>query len=237
MPQNIEVSRQDGSVKQSKRKFDEKDLKWLADWAVAEFDRRKNSEERQEKVRHWKEIDRQIAMTPENKFKLMPNGEVDVSKAWMADMELPLQAQALEVLTADARRMQFPDSGPWFRAHAEMTDDYLEKINFKSIIHGDKSQVPSEVNQDNVDKLVEGFILSNFRQYDHVARFDQINAEAFKYGMGVARGRKEIKSVYTHETAGTRSENKKIPVIVPVSIKNTYLDDSKPSMHSSNVLS
>lgn len=236
MPQSIEVNRQDGSVKNKTRKFDEKDLKWLADWGVGEFERRKNSEDRKEKERHWKEIDRQIAMTPENKLKLKPDGSIDINKTWMAEMELPLQAQALEVLTADARRMQFPDSGPWFRAHAEMTDEYLQKINFKSIIHGDESQVPSEVNQDNVDKLVEGFLLSNFRQYDHVARFDQINAEAFKYGMGVARGRKEVKSIYTHEASGTRSEKKKIPVIVPVTIKNTYLDDAKPSMHSSNVL-
>jgi hypothetical protein len=236
MSQSIEVDRQDGSVKQSKRRFGGKELKWVADFVVAEHDRRKRSEDRTEKERHWKEIDRQIAMTPENKLKLLPNGEVDANKVWMAEMELPLQAQALEVLTADARRMMFPDSGPWFRAHSEVTDKYLEKINFKSIIHGDESQVPSEVNQDNVDKLVEGFVLSNLRQYDHTARFDQINAEAFKYGMGVARGRKEVKSVYTHEAMGTRSEKSYLPIIVPVSIKNILLDDAKPSMHSSTVL-
>src|SRR5690242_6834432 len=142
MPQSIEVNRLDGGVKDRKRRFDEKDLKWLADWIVGEIDRRKKADDRKEKERHWKEIDRQIAMTPENKFKLMPDGSFDVSKAWMAEMELPLQAQALEVLTADARRMQFPDNGPWFRAHAEVTDEYLRKADFKAIIHGDESQVP-----------------------------------------------------------------------------------------------
>jgi len=237
MSQSIEVSRLDGAIKQSKRRFGDRELKWVGDWLVEEFSRRKNAEERQEKERYWKEIDRQIAMTPENRLKLMPDGSIDSNKVWMSDMELPLQAQALEVLTSDARRMMFPDSGPWFRSHCEMTDDYLKKVNFKSIIHGDEMQVPSEINQDNADKLVEGFVLSNLRQYDHTARFDQINAEAFKYGMGIARGRKEIKSVYTHEAMGTRSEKRKIPVIVPVTIKNTYLDDAKPSMHSSTVLS
>jgi hypothetical protein len=66
-------------------------------------------------------------MVPDVSHKKLPNGQVDANKMWMAEMELPLQAQALEVLTADARRMMFPDSGPWFRAHAQVTDDYLSR--------------------------------------------------------------------------------------------------------------
>jgi hypothetical protein len=230
-----EVSRQDGSVKDARR-FDERDLKWLADYVVGEFDKRKNDEKRRERERQWKEIDRQIEMCPDIGFKKMPDGSVDTRKAWMAEMELPLQAQALEVLTSDARRLMFPDSGPWFRAHAEMTDDYLDKVNFKSLVHGDDNEVPSEINQDNADKLCEGFLNFLFRQYDHTTRFDIINAEAFKYGMGVGRGRLELKSIYINESRGVRKVNKKLPVLVPVSIKNVYPDDPKPSMHSSQVL-
>lgn len=235
MPEIKSVDRQDGEVRKH-RAFDERDWKYLADFVVAEFDKRKNSDKRKERERQWKEIDRQIEMRPDTNYKVKPDGSIDTTKMWMAEMELPLQAQALEVLTSDARRMMFPDSGPWFRGHAEMTDEYLNKVNFKGLVHGDENQVPSEINQDNCDKLAEGFLLHLFRQYDHTSRFDIINAESFKYGMGVARGRKELKSIYINETRGVRKVNKKLPVIVPVSIKNIYPDDPKPSMHSSQVL-
>lgn len=230
-----EVNRTDGSVKKHRR-FDDRDWKYLADFVVAEWDKRKNNEKRKDRERQWKEIDRQIEMKPDVPYKKMPDGSADSTKAWMAEMELPLQAQALEVLTSDARRMMFPDSGPWFRAHAEMTDDYLNKVNFKSLVLGDEMEVPSEINQDNADKLCEGFLLHIFRQYDHRSKFDIINAEAFKYGIGVARGRLERKSIYINESRGTLKQTQFLPVIVPASIKSVYPDDPKPSMHSSQVL-
>lgn len=228
-----EVNRQEGTLKTARR-FDERDWKYIADYIIDEFTRRKD--DRRDREKSWKEIDRQIAMEPETGYKILPDGTTDAKKKWMAEMELPLQAQALEVLTADARQMMFPDSGPWFRAHAEMTDDYLEKANFKSIILGDELQVPSEINQDNCDKLVEGFLTHIYRQYDHTSKFDIINAESFKYGMGVGRARMETKNVYINESRGVRKEKQRLPVIVPCSIKNLYLDSPKPSMHSSQML-
>lgn len=229
----VEVDRGDGAVKKHRR-FDDRDWKYLAEFVIQEWEKRKT--DRKDRELHWKEVDRQVAMEPEVSFKKLPDGTIDAKKAWMAEMELPLQAQALEVLTADARRMMFPDSGPWFRANVELTDEYLRNVNFASIIHGDEMQVPSEINQDNADKLAAGFLLHHFSQYDHSARFDMINAECFKYGMGVGRGRLEKKNVYIHEARGVRKDNKKIPIIAPCSVKNLYLDDPKPSMHSSQVL-
>src|SRR4029077_11982086 len=191
---------------------------------------------RRDKERHWTEIDRQIAMKPETEFKKLPDGSIDPKKAWLSEVELPLQAQALEVLADDASRMLFAGGESWYRAHAEVTDDYLEKVDFKSFVLGDKNFVPSTVNQDNADKLVEGFLNHYFRQYDHSSRFDIINAEAFKYGMGVGRGRLETKNVFINESRGVRTEKQMIPVIVPCSIKNLYLEETKPSLHSSTVL-
>src|SRR4029077_19032730 len=80
------------------------------------------------------------------------------------------------------------------------------------------------------------FLNHYFRQYDHSSRFDIINAEAFKYGMGVGRGRLETKNVFINESRGVRTEKQMIPVIVPCSIKNLYLEETKPSLHSSTVL-
>lgn len=218
----------------SKRRFDKRDFTYIAEYVIDEYERRKRN--RVDRERHWAEIDRQIAMQPDVAAKKMPDGSSDTKRMWMSEMELPLQAQALEVLTADARRMLFPDSGPWFSAHAQMTDRYLERIDFQSIILGDETEVPTQINQDNADKLVEGFLLHQFRQYDLAGRIDRVNAEAFKYGMGVARGRMQTKNVFIHEAKGTLKQNQRIPVLLPCSIKNLYLDDPMPSMHSAHVL-
>lgn len=236
MPDNSDIREvETGGPVRPKRRFDQRDWDYIAEYVIEEYERRKKA--RSDREKHWKEVDRQIAMEPDIGFKKLPNGEMDQNKLWMAEMELPLQAQALEVLTADARRMLFPDTGPWFRAHAEMTDEYLDRTDFSALVMGDELEVPSQINQDNADKLVEGFLLNIFRQYELETRYDKINAESFKYGMGVGRARMETKNVYIHEARGTvRREKKKIPVLVPVSIKNLYLDDPKPSMHSAQVL-
>lgn len=221
----------DGSIS-SKRKFDAGDWSYISEYVIDEYNKRKNK--RTDREKQWKEVDRQIAMEPDIAFKRGPDGKIDLDKMWMAEMELPLQAQALEVLTADARRMMFASS--WFRAHAELTDKYLGKVDFKAIIKGDEAEVPSAINQDNADKLVEGFLTHYFRQNDFFTRYDRINAEAFKYGMGVGRARMETKNVYIHEARGVVKETQKIPVLVPVSIKKLYLDEPLPSMHSAQVL-
>lgn len=221
-------------VIEKKRAFNRRDWQFIADFVIEEWSRRKRAREDREK--QWAEVDRQLRMEPEIAFKKMPDGRIDAKKAWMAEMELPLQAQALEVLTADARRLMFPDTGTWFRAHAEMTDDYLDEVDFSSIVLGDKAEVPSQIDQDNVDKLVEGFLLHTFRQYDIYTRMDRINTGAFKYGMGIGRACMETKNVYIHEARGVRKEKQKIPVIEPVCIKQLYLDDRKPTSHTSDVL-
>jgi hypothetical protein len=217
------------------RRFTARDWSYIAEYVIEEYERRKQL--RRDREKQWKEIDRQIAMEPNLAFKLTHDGKIDVKKRWMSEMELPLQAQALEVLTADARRMMFPTGGSFFSANAAVTDEYLRTVDFQSIIMGDENEVPSKINQDNANKLVEGFLLHQFRQYDHVQRFDKINAEAFKYGMGVGRGRLETMSVLLHEALGVRREMQRIPTLVPCSIKNHYLDDALPSTHSAHMLS
>ena len=230
-----EVDRTTADVKRARR-FDDRDWKWAADWIVEEYKRRETA--RQDKERAWKEIDRQVAMEPSVEFKRLPNGQIDAKKKWMAETELPLQAQALEVLTADSRRMMFDDKGDWFRAHAEVTDEYLRNVEGSGGIKilGDENYIPSKVNQFEADKLVAGFLLHYFRQYDHNSRFDIINAESFKYGIGVGRARLERKNVWITEARGVRTDRQRIPTIVPCSIKNIYLEEPKPTLHSATVL-
>lgn len=207
------------------------DFDGVVEQVCDEHGRRKR--ERQAKCldQQWDEIDRQIRMEPNRGFKKLPDGKVDRNKQWMSEVEPPLQAQALEILVADARRFMFP-SDPWFRAHAETTDAYLNRMDSASLVLGDENDVPSAFSQDNADKLVEGFLIHQMRQYDFFERFDRINAGAFCYGMGVGRMRMERKNAYIHEAKGTLRETQKLPVVCPGSIRNLYLDDPMPSMHT-----
>lgn len=215
----------------SNRRFDARDFDTIAEYVVDEYSARLGR--RTDLEKQWKEIDRQVRMEPEIAYKRMPNGSVDTNRNWMAEIELPLQAQALEVLTADGRRFMKPDEGLWFKANAETTDAYLEKVDFQSLILGDQTEVPSRINQDNANKLVEGFLESQFSQYDFWTRIDKINAEAFKYGCAAGRGRMETKNVFIDDGRGhTLKQSQRIPVLIPASLKSLYLDDAEPSIHS-----
>ena len=218
----------------SKRRFDQRDFNYIAEFVIEEHAKRQRERADTEKI--WADIDRQIAMEPNVAYKKLPGGKIDADKHWMSEVEMPLQAQALEVLKADARRLMFPDNGQFFRAHAALTDDYLKTVEFQSLVLGDQTEVPSLITQDNADKLVEGFLLHQLSEGDFPSRVDRINAEGFKYGMGVGRARMETKNVWIDEARGLRKETDKLPVLVPCSIKNLYLDDPMPSIHSSQVL-
>lgn len=198
-----------------------KDFPKIAEFITDEYSRRKRSRGDLEKI--WAEVDRQIAMTPDTTHKKLDNGLIDPNKKWMPETELPLQAQTLEVLCADARRMQL--SKVWFGAHSEMTDEYLERAEFEALIVGDEAEVPSAINQDNADKLAQGAQLYWQRQYDFRKHLDLINADAFRYGMGIGRARKVKKSLFRTTAKGVAKENDLIPVLIPTPIKRTYLDD------------
>src|SRR5262245_31388542 len=206
-----------------RRRFDTRDFDYIAEYVIEEYERRRRHRATLEKC--WKEIDRQLAMEPEIAFKKMPNGTLDHKKLWMSEVELPLQAQALEVLTSDARRLMFPTAGPWFRAHAMTTDEYLRRTEFQPLIAGDEMEVPSLINQDNADKLVEGFLNQIFEQKmgdnteDFYTRYDKINAEAFKYGMGVGRAGIWSYTTYRKGSGGVSRTMRKVPVLMPCSIK------------------
>lgn len=208
-----------------KRRFDSRDWSVISDFVKDTLDTRKR--ERKDLEKAWKEIDRQVAMKPEISHKLNADGTPNMDKAWMPELELPLQAQTLEMLTADARRMMFPDSGPWYQAHAALTDDYLDRVDFQSLIAGDRNEVPTRIDQDAADKLTAGIIDHWHRQYDFFGHIDQINAEAFSYGMGLGRARLVNKRVFLHTAKGVVNLNQRIPILVPVSIRNTYIDDSQ----------
>lgn len=227
MSQDDAKSITDGKVSK-KARFDTRDWKVISDHVQDVLSSRKKA--RKDLEKHWDEIDRQVRMEPDDSHKRLSNGQLDANRLWMPETELPLQAQTKEMLTADARRMMFPSQGPWHEAHAALTDDYLDRADLSSIIAGDKAEVPSLITQDNADKLVSGVVDHWHRQYDFFGHIDQINAEAFSYGMGLGRARKVTKRLFHNTAKGVVPYSATIPVLVPTSIRNTYLDDSKHSL-------
>lgn len=200
------------------------DFRHFADYIVAELRRRQSR--RGSLEAQWNEIDRQLAMKPDTSFKMMAGGQLDPLKAWMPEVELPWQAGALEILVADARRMLLPDSGSWYNAHAFLTDAYLDRVDLESLVAGDENEVPSLITQDNADRLVEGWGNHWKAQYPFRDNWDKLNAEAFKYGAFAAVGRVVASRVQGVDRNGDlRSEEQKIPMLVPKSIRNVYLDD------------
>jgi len=220
-------------VTESKR-FTKKDRKNVSEQIIDVWKTRKTN--RKDLEKEWDDIDRQLKMTPDKSLKLDANGNPDLNMTWMPEVELPLQSQALEITTADARRMQFPDSGEWFAAHSLMSDDYLSKVDFAAIITGDQMEVPTKINQDNADKLVQGVINHFHRQYPFYDHYDLINAEAIKYGIGVGRGQMKTKTVFNHTSKGVVKDNQRIPVLYPCSIRNIYLDDNPHTLMNEGII-
>ncbi len=119
-----------------------------------------------------------------------------------------------------------PKGVDWFSAHVALTDDYLERVDYQALIAGDENDVPSKVTQDNADKLVQGLLTHWHYQYGFKDNVNLINAEAFKYSVGVGRGRYVKKRVFAHTNKGVKYKESMMPMLVPRSIKNTYLDDT-----------
>lgn len=209
-------------------KINKRDFAQIAEYIINEWSERKRARRGLEK--QWAEIDRQLRMEPDRTHKLDANGKEDKLRAWMPEIELPLQSQTLEVLTADAQRMRFPSVGTWFTAHSALTDKYLDRVDFQSLIAGDENEVPSIINQDNADNLVIGTLNHFHRQYDFEGNIDLIDAEAFKYGVGVGKLRTAKKTVFMDTAKGMIKKDQRIPVLFPRSIKNTYLDQSEHNL-------
>lgn len=186
--------------------------------------------------RQWAEIDRQLAMEPAPNVKKDRQGELEEAASWMSETELPNQSETLEISNADARRLIYPKGAEWFQAHAALTDEYLARADFQSMIAGDQNDVPSKITQDNADKLVQGLITHWHAQYDFKGNVDLCSSEAFKYSMGVGRARFVKKRVFLHTSKGVQFKEQNMPILVPRSIKNTYLDDTSHSLGNEGLI-
>lgn len=209
-------------------------LKTVAESVIAEFDKRKKN--RGDLEKQWDEVDRQLRMEPELSHKQNASGRPIPAKAWMPETELPLQAQTLEALTSDARRLKFPKGKDSFSARAALTEEYIQRWQAAgSPIPGEKGNNTLILNQDNGDRLAQAAI-SHFRaQYDYRGNIDRIEAQAFSYGFGVGRIRRVKTQILGH--SAKRDTNMVVPMVLARDARHVYLDDSQHAiMHEGHVL-
>jgi hypothetical protein len=217
------------------REIDVNDLQKIASQIIDEYKKRQRNRKDLEKI--WDEVDRQVNMTPEKGHKRSLNNKVDPNLAWLPETELPLQAQTLEMLTSDVRRLELPRGREWFLARAAITEKYLQRFNnTESPIVYEKGRFEGVINQDNADRLAQAALLHYHRQYNFKGHMDLINAEALSYGFGVGRFREVNKRIMGHELQGSDAIMK-MPMLIPRSARNVYLDDSAHAiMHEGHEL-
>lgn len=206
------------------KKVTKKDFQKIGEHIVDLYSARKNKLEKSGVKKQRDEVDRQVEMRPETLIKRKADGTTDKHKKWMSELEIQNQRQALEMLNADSRRLLWPDTGSWFEANAEVTDEYLREVEDLPLISGDENETRSSVNQDIANEITEAWLLNIHRSYDFRRNVDIINAEAFKYGDGIGR----LKMV--DSPLGI-----KIPRLVPVPLKQTFLPDEKFHLQNEGV--
>jgi len=197
----------------------------LAQWVRSELARRKQARSDREKV--WKEVDRQIAMNP--KYRAVNDREPNPMRpAWYPNIETPLQFNALEVISADVRRLTFPRIGPWYKVSAAITDEYRDRWDSRRLKKAIIGKIPLEMNldQETADIIVKQTLEHFHRIYDFKSSIGLFDTERLKYGTGTIRVRQVKAARSAHEYRGQWSDKTIGPKVIPCTMWHTYLDDS-----------
>ena len=155
----------------------------------------------------------------------------------MPPLELPLQSQSLELLTADCRRLIFPSDREFFSCRAALAaKDDLARLNFDGFSKGPfpvQSAIAASDPQSFANRLPVAFLQKFHSMYDFRGAVDGLNTEALKYGSFVGHVKWVTEEVSTEEYSGARS--KKYPALIPCSLWDTYLDDSPAKLFAEGV--
>lgn len=193
-------------------KIRSRDLNESAEYVIEEYRARKSR--RKEIEEKWDEVDRQLAICPDERNR----DERDDAPL----VEPPNQAQALEMLTSDTRMMLFPTDRRWFFVNADFDKKIISKIAEDGLIAIEEEGIV----QKTLDDIVHATQSTNQELYDFRGAWDVLNAEAFKYGHFAGRVRLVKKEALSTAYRGPHDVNERIPMLVPYSIRHTYLDDT-----------
>lgn len=186
---------------------------------------------------HWKEIDRQLRMEPDKAQKRTAGGQLDENSKWLPEIELPDQAQTLEILTDDVMRFIFPRGKDWFRAVAALTEKYITRFTqAETPIVGEKGQRDFDLDGEAANRIAQAIPSHFHRQYKFREHVQKCQAEALKYGFGVGRVRRINTEIFGHTLKGDTRKHK-IPALIPRTSKRVYLDDRVENvMHEGEII-
>ncbi len=212
------------------RKLNAKDFDTVADFIESEYKRRRDNPIRRNLEHAWDTVDRQVRMEALPYFNPSDQNVNSDDENWIQPFEWPAQANALEIIGADAQRLIFPTGGgdEWFSVQSHLSEKYLGRVQGLSFV---ADGIPlGEVDQDSVDLATKATIVHFHRQYEYQRRWRQVEIEGIKYGTYVPRIGLMKRPVATNEFRGVTVKSDRIPMIMVPSIRNVYLDDSPEQM-------
>lgn len=201
-----------------KRRVTKADWDRVEKYVSEELENRRKSKFRTDAERIWKEVDRQIAMTPLQ--KTAANGQPITT--WHHGIELGELAKASEVLTSDVMRIMFPADRAWFQPHVELNWP-LDPQTGKKRIQSDKQKV--------ADGLLRNLMSQQHKDFGFKTRFRLSVKEALHHGSFVAEIRWQ-KEMMVRDGDSVRLLG--APVWQPYSMWNAYPDPS-PSIIGSGM--
>jgi hypothetical protein len=194
-------------------KITKKDWQKVESYLKDELEARKTSDFRRAAEGKWKEIDRQIAMTP--MVKINRDGS-EVDQGWHNVVELGELSKASENLSADVRRIVFPQTRFWFEPHADISDKLpIDKAT------GKKQKAPKL--QEAVNGRLRSFMSQQHADFGLKDRVELSIKEALHHGGFVAETDSDTQE-FVHEAVKVSS--KTAPVWKPHSMWNCYPDPS-----------
>ena len=204
------------AVKKRKISFRGQDGKNVAEFIKKKLEARRGSPYRKKAEAMWKEVDRQVAMEGMSRDSRNPE---EPSDNWRSAIELGELSRASEVLSADVRRMAFPQNRSWFDPHVKLDNEDLK-------IAEQAEKTESEL-QEFSDGALRALMAQQQLDFAFKARTDLSIKEALHHGSYVAEV--ENISMLGSSPDGTISDLN-APVWVPHSMWNCYPDDSPSVM-------
>lgn len=211
MAKSKETKKESEKVKGvKKRRITDKDWDKVAEFIKNTLTKRKANKCRSSAEKKWKEVDRQVAMEPMSRQSKDPNQSQD----WRSAIELGELSRASEVLSADIRRMAFPQNRAWFDPHIEIQPTITEEgVEFVD-----------EDEQIMADGLLRSLMAQQQLDFAFKARTDLSVKEALHHGGYVA----EVDDMtMLGSLPDGRLKDITAPVWVPHSMWNCYPDDAQ----------
>lgn len=212
-----EMEKEETKAEDGKR-LDSRDYKKVEQYIKDELQRRKTTEWRQKAEKRWRVVDRQVAM---DAMAAVNRDGSEAAGDWHNVFELGELSRASETLSADVRRITFPQARFWFETHAEIKPDLQE----------DGTTEKDQDLQEQVDGRLRAFMNQQHTDFGLKDRAELSVKEALHHGSFVAEVEwDEMEMVFE----GTKTKTLGAPCWKPHSMWNCWPDQS-PSIIGTNM--